>query len=35
MGDFNHPDILWQDNMVSCKQSRRLIESIDNNFWFK
>jgi len=19
MGDFNHPDIHWQDNVVSCK----------------
>lgn len=32
MEDFNHPDICWQDNMVSCKRSRRLLESINDNF---
>jgi len=24
MGDFNHPDICWENNMASCKRSRRL-----------
>jgi len=32
MGDFNHPGICWENNMVTCKQSRRLLESIDDNF---
>lgn len=31
-GDFNHPNTCWQDNTVSCKQSRRLQKSIDGNF---
>jgi len=30
--DFNHPDICWKDHTVSCKRSRRLVESIDDNF---
>ena len=30
--DFNHPDIYWKDHTVSCKRSRRLLESIDDNF---
>jgi len=32
MGDFNHPDICWENNTVSCKQFRRLLESIDDSF---
>lgn len=32
MRDFNHPDMCWKDHMVSCKRSRRLLESIDDNF---
>ena len=32
VGDFNHPDICWKDHTVSCKRSRRLVESIDDNF---
>ena len=31
-GDFNHPDICWKDHTASCKRSRRLVESIDDNF---
>jgi len=31
-GDFNHPDICWEKNTVSCKQSRRLVESTEYNF---
>ncbi|GAB0183107.1 hypothetical protein GRJ2_000776000 [Grus japonensis] len=32
MGDFNHPDICWRDNMAGHKQSRRFLECVDNNF---
>lgn len=31
--DFNHPaDISWESNTASCKHSRRLLESMDDNF---
>jgi len=32
MEDFNHPDICWENNTASCKQSRGLLKSIDDNF---
>ena len=32
VGDFNHLDICWKDHTASCKRSRRLMESIDDNF---
>jgi len=32
MGDFRYLDICWENNMVSCKQSRRLMECINDNF---
>jgi len=32
MGDFRYLDICWENNMVSCKQSRRLLECINDNF---
>lgn len=31
MEDFNCPYNFWQDNMVNCKASRRLLESTDDN----
>ena len=31
MGDFNHLDICWENITGSCKQSRRLLESINDN----
>jgi len=31
MGVFNHPDICWENNTANCKQSTRLLESIDEN----
>jgi len=31
MRDFNHTDIYWEKNMMTCKQFRRLLESIDDN----
>jgi len=31
MVDFNHPDVFWENNMMSCKQSRRLLESFKSN----
>ncbi|XP_048788476.1 uncharacterized protein LOC125687389 [Lagopus muta] len=32
VGDFNHPDICWENHTASCKSSRRLLESIDDSF---
>lgn len=32
LGDFNHCDICWKSSTMSCKQSRRLLESTDDNF---
>ncbi|TRZ12997.1 hypothetical protein HGM15179_014112 [Zosterops borbonicus] len=32
LGDFNHPDICWEISMESCRQSRRLLECIQDNF---
>lgn len=30
LGNFNHHDICWRDNIAGCKQSRRFLESSDN-----
>ncbi|GAB0203608.1 hypothetical protein GRJ2_002826400 [Grus japonensis] len=35
MGDFNHPDICWRDNAAERKQSRKLLECVDDNFLFQ
>ena len=35
VGDFNHMDICWKDHTVSCKRSRRLLESIDDIFLYQ
>ncbi|KAF1446075.1 hypothetical protein FQV07_0012864, partial [Pygoscelis papua] len=32
LGDFNHPDICWKSSTASCRQSRRLLECIEDNF---
>ena len=32
MGDFNHPDICWEDHTARHAQSRRLLQCIDDNF---
>jgi len=32
MGDFNQPDISWEDQTARHKQSRRFLQSIDDNF---
>jgi len=32
MGDFNHPDIFWRENASGHRQSRRLLECVDDNF---
>ncbi|KAK4818193.1 hypothetical protein QYF61_008577 [Mycteria americana] len=32
MGNFNHPDICWKDNIAGYKQSRKFMEYSDNNF---
>ena len=29
IGDFNHVDVCWESNTVSCKQSRRLLASVE------
>jgi len=32
MGDFNHPDISWEDHTARYSQSRRFLQSVDDNF---
>jgi len=32
MGDFNHPDISWEDLTARQAQSKRFLQSIDDNF---
>ena len=32
MGDFHHPDISWEDHTVRHTQSRRFLQTIDDNF---
>ena len=32
MGDFNHPDICWDSAMVGGRQSKRFLESVEDNF---
>jgi len=32
MGDFNHPDISWEDHTARQMQSKRFLQSIDYNF---
>lgn len=32
MGNFNHPNGCWEINTVNCKQSKRILESIEDNF---
>jgi len=32
MGDFNHPDISWEDHTARHSQSRRFLQSINDNF---
>ena len=32
MGDFNHPDICWDSGMAGGRQSRRFLESVQDNF---
>ena len=32
MRDFNHPDISWEDHTARQAQSRRFLQSIDDNF---
>lgn len=35
MGDFNHPDIGWRDNMAGHEQSRGFPESTYHKFLFQ
>jgi len=32
LGDFNHPDVCRKSSTVSCRQSRRFLECIEDNF---
>ncbi|KAK4830650.1 LOW QUALITY PROTEIN: hypothetical protein QYF61_012493 [Mycteria americana] len=32
LGKFSHPDICWKSSTASCKQSRRLLECIEDSF---
>ena len=32
MGNFNHPDICWNSGMGGGRQSRRFLESVEDNF---
>ncbi|GAB0201705.1 hypothetical protein GRJ2_002636100 [Grus japonensis] len=32
LGDFNRSDICWKSTTASCRQSRRLLECIEDNF---
>jgi len=32
VGDFNHPDISWEDHTARHSQSRRFLQSINDNF---
>ncbi|GAB0202744.1 hypothetical protein GRJ2_002740000 [Grus japonensis] len=32
MGDFNHPDICWRDNAAECKEPKKFLECVDDNF---
>lgn len=32
MGGYSHPDICWQSNTASCKQSSTLLECAKDNF---
>ena len=32
MGDFNHPDICWRNGTARHKQSRRILDCVEDNF---
>ena len=32
MGNFNHPDICWENTTESCKQSWRFLKSFEDHF---
>jgi len=32
LGDYNHPNNCWKSSMASCRQCRRFLECIDDNF---
>lgn len=35
MRDLNHLDVYWEGNTASCKQTRSLLECLENNFLVK
>ena len=32
LGEFNHPNICCKSSIVNCRQSRRILECIQDNF---
>lgn len=32
LGDFDHTNVFWKSSTASCRQSRNLLECIENNF---
>ena len=32
MGEFNHPDISWENHTASHTQCRRFLQTVDDNF---
>ncbi|KAJ7412608.1 rna-directed dna polymerase from mobile element jockey-like [Pitangus sulphuratus] len=32
LGDFNYPNVYWESSTESCRQSRRLLECMEDNF---
>jgi len=32
LGGFSHPSICWKSSMASCRQSRKLLECVEDNF---
>jgi len=35
LGDFNYSDVSWKSSTVSCRQCRRILECIKDNFLSK
>jgi len=35
IGDFNHPDICWMDNIAVHQKSKSFLECVDDNFLFQ
>ena len=35
MGDFNHPDICWRDNIAGHQRLKKFLERVDGNLLFQ